>query len=243
MKVNKWINNIQSFFYPPSCMLCGSIGQVWMERDAQGIDLCSGCHSALPINEHACVQCGIPFDTELDETTCGQCQRVAPAFDRCLALYRYEAPMDTLITRLKFHHRLAIARLLSTLMQGKIRNLDPLPEAILPVPLHPSRLRERGFNQALEIARPIARALHIPLLLHECERTRATVMQSSLPAKQRSKNVKGVFRVSRAIPYQHIAIIDDVMTTGQTVGELAKVLRAAGVPRIDVWVVARAQLK
>ena len=238
MKINNWLFNIQSFFYPPHCVLCGAK----VLAAGAGMDLCAGCQSALPENEHACVRCGIPFESELEAATCGQCLHEPPAFDRCLALYRYQAPLDSLITRLKFHHRLAIARLLAALMQQKIEALESLPDAILPVPLHPSRLRERGFNQALEIARPIAGALNIPLLLQHCERTRATVMQSSLPARQRSRNVKGVFRVVRAIPYQHVAIVDDVMTTGETVRELAKVLRAAGVPRIDVWVVARAPL-
>lgn len=207
------------------------------------MDLCIGCHASLPVNAEACEQCGIPLESRSSQLRCGQCQQQPPAFDSCLALYRYHSPVDELITRLKFHHRLACARLLAGLMREKIQKLKQFPEAILPVPLHPSRLKERGFNQALEIARPLAREFHIPLLLHQCERTRATAMQSSLPAKQRSKNVKGVFRIRQAIPHKHVAIVDDVMTTGQTVQELAKVLRAAGVQQIDVWVVARAQLK
>ena len=159
-------------------------------------------------------------------------------------------PLDGLITQLKFNGRLVNARTLGRLLvnklqaeQGQAHQSFVLPGAILPVPLHSTRLRERGFNQALEIARPVAQALKIPLLTNVCERSRATAEQSTLPARQRKKNVKGVFQVTRSPNTEHIAIVDDVMTTGQTVNELSKVLRQAGVRCIDVWVCARAQLK
>jgi len=118
-----------------------------------------------------------------------------------------------------------------------------MPEIIIPVPLHRTRLRERGFNQALEIARPIARSLSIPVDYKSCERVRKTSAQSLLPAAERRKNIKGAFRVTRPIAARHVAILDDVMTTGHTVQELAATLRKAGVERIDVWVVARTSLQ
>ena len=126
-------------------------------------------------------------------------------------------------------------------MVQRLATIQPLPEAILPVPLHSTRLRERGFNQALELARPMAQALALPLLIHHSQRTRATVAQTSLSAKQRRKNIRGAFQVTQPLPARHIAIVDDVMTTGQTINELAKTLRKAGATHIDVWVCARAE--
>ena len=220
------------------------------------MDLCEACEAALPCIESACLRCGIPLPIDDQQATCGQCQQTPPAFDSCLSLFRYEPPVDGLITGLKFNRRLVNARTLGALFVDRLMAekdgsrqassvAPPIkwPEAILPVPLHRSRLRERGFNQALEIARPVARRLKIPLLKNYCERTRATAEQSTLPAKERQKNVRGVFEVMRGSGYEHIAIVDDVMTTGQTVNELATVLRQSGVKRIDVWVCARAQLK
>jgi len=116
---------------------------------------------------------------------------------------------------------------------------DELPEAIIPVPLFPSRLRSRGYNQALELARPIANQLDIPIDYKSCTRTRETVMQSDLPAKLRRRNVKGAFQ-TRSIDADYVAIIDDVMTTGYTVDELARVVRSSGVKKIDIWICARA---
>ena len=120
---------------------------------------------------------------------------------------------------------------------------DARPEVIIPVPLHTGRLRERGFNQALELARPVAARLRIPINIHACARTRGTAAQSDLPAAQRTKNVKGAFELREPLKEVHrVAIIDDVMTTGATVDELARVLIAAGVENVQVWVCARAVL-
>ena len=117
---------------------------------------------------------------------------------------------------------------------------QPLPELILPVPLHHRRLRERGFNQALELARPIAAGLGLPLDWHHAQRLRATDPQSDLPAKLRSHNVKGAFTVAPGLAVSSVAIVDDVMTTGHTVNELAVMLRGSGVRSVSVWVCARA---
>ncbi|MEO6696465.1 MAG: phosphoribosyltransferase family protein, partial [Gammaproteobacteria bacterium] len=109
--------------------------------------------------------------------------------------------------------------------------------------LHRARLRQRGFNQSLEIARPLARRLNIPVDYQSCERVRNTSAQSLLPAGERHKNIKGAFRVTHPIAARHVAIVDDVMTTGHTVQELAATLRKSGVRRVDVWVLARASLQ
>lgn len=117
---------------------------------------------------------------------------------------------------------------------------DAVPEVLVPVPLHRARLRERGFNQAVEIARPLARRLGLGLNLDSCERVRNTAEQTRLDAAARSKNLRGAFRVVRPFPYRHVAIVDDVLTTGNTVASLAGSLRAVGVEEVEVWSCARA---
>jgi ComF family protein len=114
------------------------------------------------------------------------------------------------------------------------------PDVIVPVPLHKSRYRQRGFNQALEIARTVSKDMQVPLDVYSCQRQHDTPQQSQLPAKQRRKNLKNAFAVVRPLNAAHVAILDDVMTTGSTVHELAKVLKKAGVAKVDVWVCARA---
>jgi ComF family protein len=171
---------------------------------------------------------------------CGRCQVKPPAFERTWAPFRYEAPLDYLLQQLKFHGCLDIARLLGGLMSAWLQeHLDDWPDVLIPVPLHAGRLRERGFNQSLELARLLAERLALPVDYQCCARLRLTPPQAGLVRKARIRNVKGAFEVNGRV-YGHVAIIDDVMTTGSTVHELAKVLLRAGADRVDIWVCARA---
>ncbi len=141
---------------------------------------------------------------------------------------------------MKFNRRLAIAHQFGLLMADGLRESHlALPESIIPVPLHRARLTERGYNQALEIARPIAKILSVPLDFTSCTRVRNTMEQMALPARERRGNVRGAFRVRERLPFRHVAILDDVITTGHTAGELARVIRRAGVKRVDLWACAR----
>ncbi len=143
---------------------------------------------------------------------------------------------------LKFRKDIRLARLLGGLMAQELLAQFVAPpgmDVIVPVPLHPARLRERGFNQALELARPLARQLCVPLDSRCAERVRATAPQSALPAKQRRRNIKGAFRVTAAVKGCRVAVVDDVMTTGHTVSEFAATLRRAGAVSVTVWVCAR----
>ncbi len=180
----------------------------------------------------------------MDQLLCGQCLRYAPSYDTTLALWPYQPPVTRLISALKFKRQLKYANLLGQLLAEYLWQCHLqgycLPEVIIPVPLHVARLRARGFNQSLEIARPIAKALHIAIDVDSCQRIRATLAQSSLPAKQRKRNMRNAFAIVKAIAVKHVAIIDDVVTTGHTVNELSKQLRKAGVQRIDIWCCARA---
>lgn len=229
-----WSHVVQSWLYPPRCSLCGAPGQ-------PAYDLCPPCHHELPHNTHPCRQCGLPLQGS-GSHLCGRCLKKAPPFDRAVIPLRYEPPLDRLILALKFHQGLAHARLLGALLADAVEASDSRPQLIIPVPLHPRRLRERGYNQALEIARPVAARLAIPLSLDGVRRTRHTETQTRLKYKERHKNMRGVFAVDGAMP-KHVAVVDDVVTSGSTVSALARALKRAGVERVEVWAVARAPLR
>jgi ComF family protein len=235
-----WINNClesaQSLVFPSLCVLCGS-------QSEDKYDICQACRDELPRLTVACQRCALPL-SDGQAGICGRCMRRTPAFEHTYAVFHYASPVDFLIQRLKFNRKLNHARLLGSLMADELSKryataAGDLPEVIIPVPLHPSRLCDRGYNQALELARPVAALLNIAVDHQSCTRTRETAMQSDLPAKLRRKNVKGAFQI-RGIDADHVAIIDDVMTTGYTVDELAGAMRGYGVKKIDVWVCARA---
>lgn len=229
-KVNKF-GRYKEWLFPTLCALCGGPGQV-------GRELCRGCEADLPVMDIACLRCGAPLPSP---GLCGRCQRHPPAFTRTVACFHYLPPLDALVKRLKFSDELRLARLLGDLMADRLVLPDSLmPDVIVPVPLHRRRMRGRGFNQALELARPIAERLAVPLNRHHVTRTRATDPQSELPAKLRSRNVKDAFAVAPEFNARHVAIVDDVMTTAYTVNELALALRRQGVMDISVWVCARA---
>lgn len=232
INVDGCIKNIQSWLTPRYCVVCG----------AGGGELCADCGRELPCNASCCARCAVPLPEQSGaELVCGQCTQQQPAYDRAMSLWRYAWPADHLIQKLKFNAQLHLARLLGERLAEHIaRHVTQPPQVILPVPLHRSRLRERGFNQALELARPIAHRLDIALDYRSCARVRHTAAQSLLPAAQRRRNIKGAFQITTPLTARHVAIVDDVMTTGHTVEEFAATLRKAGVEKIDVWVLARA---
>jgi ComF family protein len=162
--------------------------------------------------------------------------------DYAHAALRYAEPVNRLIVGLKYRRRLDIARALADLLAEKLRTVRRRPDVILPVPLHAARLRERGYNQAHEIARLLAQRLSVPLVADAARRIKATATQTTLPRAQRARNVRNAFAIKKfhRLRDKHVAIVDDVMTTGHTVDALAKTLRRAGAKEISVWVVARA---
>jgi ComF family protein len=232
--VNNWSSIIQDWLYPPTCLLCGDPG-------AAHRDLCAPCATALPYNRHPCPRCGAALnETAPGDSLCGRCQKERPQYDATIAPLLYQDPVRYLIRALKFGGRHPCARLLGTLLAEPIATLSERPERIIPVPLHPKRYRQRGFNQAMEIARPIARRLKIPLDPTACSRTRNTPPQARLTAKERKRNLSDAFTIKKGFAAEHIALVDDVITTGATVNELARALRKTGIKRIDVWACARA---
>lgn len=225
---------IQSLLYPPTCVLCA-------RNAATGLDLCSDCRAELPYQGPACPVCGIPLRGTDARTLCGRCQRRPPSFDRTFALFRFAPPVDGLVRSLKFRQKLACGRILGTLLASALAaDNAPLPDLLVPVPLHARRQRQRGYNQALELTRPVARRLGVPVAARRCRRVRETAAQAELDAGDRGANVRGAFAWRGPPPPLHVAIVDDVVTTGHTVEEVARVLRRLGAQRVEVWCAARA---
>ncbi|MFN3311523.1 MAG: ComF family protein [Thermomonas sp.] len=214
---------------PPRCVVCG-------DRGMRGCDLCAGCRSALPWSSRACPRCALPLAQAGD---CVACARSASPLDAVHAAFAYAFPLDLLLPRLKFHADFAAGRVLAGCLAERFAAL-PRPGALLPLPLHRSRLRQRGYDQALELARPLARALGLPLRTDLLQRRRATAAQTRLDADARRRNLQGAFAVRARAPLPaHVALFDDVMTTGATLQAAAAALRAAGVARVEAWVCAR----
>lgn len=211
--------------------------------------MCAACAAALPWNRCACRCCAIPLPTAAGpgpappaaSPVCGACLRQPPPLHATHAAFVYDFPIDRLLPRFKFHHDLAAGRLLARWMARALPAAAARPDALVALPLHRARLRTRGYDQALELARPLARALQLPLLEGVLLRTRATAPQSRLDAQARRRNLRAAFAVANAARLPaHVALVDDVMTTGATLHAAAQALRRAGVERVDAWVCARA---
>lgn len=210
----------------PSCLLCGG--------DSAGALLCAPCNAGLPrLAAALCDTCALPIT---EGTRCGACLAHAPHYDHVCAPFAYAFPLDTLVQGLKYRSRLAIAALLAEAM---VARLDERPDVLIAMPLADARLTERGFNQAQEIARHIARATGVPLASRACRKVRDTAPQAALPWKERAKNMRRAFVCDQDFSGQHVAVIDDVMTTGATLNEIARNLKQAGAARVTGLVAAR----
>jgi ComF family protein len=220
---------------PNACALCGGDSD-----DA----LCSGCEAQFFGTAAAIARCPrcanpVPADGQL----CGACLAAPPAFDRTLAAADYALPVDQLVLQLKFGHRLALAPLCARLLRDAVlaEGSIALPALLCPVPLGPRRLAGRGYNQALEIARPLARGLGIALAPQLLHRVRETAAQSSVAPERRQQNIAGAFAVPDAalVAGRHIGVVDDVMTSGRTLNEVAATLKRHGAARVSNFVFAR----
>lgn len=218
---------------PQACALCAA-----PSRDAL---VCAACARALPRIAPACPRCALPAPSG---TLCGRCLVHPPSFDAALCAFAYAFPVDRLLQRLKYGGALALASWAAGAWVEALQQRATagpavaLPDAIVPVPLTAARQRERGFNQASEIARGIAAALALPCVSW-LERVRDAPPQAALPWEGRAANVRDAFRCTRALAREHVALVDDVMTTGATLGEAARSLRGAGAGVVSAWVIAR----
>ena len=208
------------------CLLCGDASRngAW----------CVPCDAALPyLTAPHCPVCALPT---LNGATCGRCLKHAPQFERTTAVFAYAFPLDRLVQALKFNEQLLLAQQLANQLAQRVKDI---PDCIVAMPLHPARLQERGFNQSLELARWLAQNLDIPLLNHACQRVRDTPPQSALPWKERGQNMRKAFICTEDLSGKHVAVVDDVMTSGASVNALARAMRQAGAREVSAWVVAR----
>lgn len=219
---------IKQYFPAQPCVLCGSMSRAGL--------WCAACDAAMPyFNSPHCPVCALPTPTG---EVCGHCLTQPPLFTRTTAAFSYSFPLDKLIQAMKYGEQIALAHAFASKLTQRI-DKSTLPDYVIPMPLHPAKLRTRGFNQSLLIAATIARELDIRLLANKCQRVRDTPPQSALPWKERKKNVHNAFRCDMELAGRRIAMVDDVLTSGASLNALAAALRKRGASEISAWVVAR----
>jgi ComF family protein len=219
---------LRSLAESPECALCGASGT----RDG----LCGGCHADLPwLPPDLCPRCAM---TASGAATCGRCLAEPPPYDSIVAAVDYRFPVDAMIQRYKFAGELWLGPVLAAPLAARARGA-PRPDALLPMPLAARRLVQRGFNPPGEVARILSRHAGIALRLDLLRRARDTPPQSTLPFAQRQANVRGAFVVDAPVQGLHLAVVDDVITTGATAAEAARTLLGQGAARVDIWAVAR----
>ena len=223
--INNCIKNIQT------CALCGA-------RDNQVHGLCESCHADLPWLIHTCSHCALPLARHEFEL-CHNCRQTPPPFHTVLAAFTYSFPLNALIPAIKYKQQPAHLGWLAAVFGDFIRERHQgnWPDALLPVPMHGLNHIHRGYNQAELLADRLGTLLHIPLN-KELKKSRRTPKQMSLDLEARQTNLDGAFTLASAVP-DHVALVDDVMTTGSTVSTLTQLLLSQGCRRVDVWVLAR----
>jgi ComF family protein len=209
------------------CVLCGTMSHAGL--------WCTACDYEMPYFDAP--HCPVCARNTPDGSLCGHCLTHPPAFHHTLAVFSYQFPIDQLIQSLKYHSQLPLAPMLAKKLLDRI---DEIPDLVIPMPLHPVKLKDRGFNQASLIATPIARKLGVPLNETACHRLRNTPSQTSLPWCERERNVRDAFDCTLDLSGKHIALVDDVLTSGASMNELARAVQKWGANKISVWVAARA---
>ena len=239
-RIHAWLNPFQQWILPPTCLGCGSRGNHRL-KDIN-LDLCTACYQQLPFNHCACMGCGLPLPESTPVLRCGQCLQHPPSYHSSFCAFTYHYPVAELIRRFKYGQHLACARLFGELLAQYLQqhHAAQWPECIIPVPLHHHRYHTRGYNQVIELGVFLHKRLHIPLRLDILTRLKNTPEQAGLSRDERLKNLRNAFGTRAVSIPTHVAILDDVITTGSTVTEVATTLRKAGVKHIEVWSVARA---
>lgn len=233
--MKNWFTSIGYHTLPGLCVLCQA-------RSLRKLDLCGHCQRDLRRPKKPCWQCGLEHSENTD--TCNACVLSPPPYSHCFSLYRYEFPISALINRFKNQHKLSVGKVLSTLLaRGYVKQHFLFPDFWVPVPLHSSIKQARGFNQAEELALSLAELSAKPLLLGGIERVKKTQNQKQLGSLERQANMKNAFACCIDLHGKTIGIVDDVITTGATVGALTTTLLDAGAADVQVVCVARTPAK
>lgn len=228
MSISQWLKYRR---VPRTCVLCA---QYHPGNDA----VCLKCHEFFTPFTSFCTYCAYPLPVG-NFQICGECIKTKPYFDETIAPYPFEEPLRTLLHELKYHQGLYLVSFLANLIIKHLPSHALQTECLIPVPMHRKRLQMRGFNQAAELTKAISRVLHIPYQLNACKKTTHTLPQANLNAAQRQINLSNAFQTKLSHQYQHVTLIDDLMTTGSTANELAKTLKEKGVNHVSVWCCAR----
>ncbi len=221
-------SNIKLMLPAQPCVLCGSMSHygLW----------CKACDTALPyLDKQHCPVCALP--TPAGEI-CGHCLSHPPLFSRTTAVFGYTFPLDKMIQGMKYGEQLALAHAFAEKLLQRIDKSN-LPDYVIAMPLHPAKLRERGFNQSLLVARTVSRELKLKLPIGACRRVRDTPPQSALPWKERKKNVRNAFCFDMDLAGKRVALVDDVLTTGASLNALAEAAQKRGARDVAAWVIAR----
>ncbi|MRX28623.1 ComF family protein [Kangiella sp. HZ709] len=220
-----------------SCVLCGLRAESLTSPKA----ICQVCLAAIQLSGNCCYQCGISIKSTDGQQKCGECLHHPKPYHRLIASCHYDFPVNQAISRFKFDQQLhlgkALAKALSQLILDTYQD-DELPQLLIPIPLHRKRLAERGFNQSQLIAKTISHNILIPTVVNQLIRVKNTPHQIGLKATQRKQNLKNAFKVKSQLP-RHIALIDDVVTTGSTITEATKQCLKHGAETIDIWCLAK----
>jgi len=237
------LHYLLNFLYPPRCAACGAGLPIDSRRR-----VCAPCLGAIePLRPPLCLICGAPLAAADEDERCGHCHAALPAFDSARAITRYRSGADgtsavaTLLRRHKYGLDQSLGRALAEYLEAVPALGAEAYDVVIPVPLHRSRLRWRGFNQAALLGAALARRLDCSLDVATLARVRSTASQTTRDRAQRTRNVRDAFAVRRPsrVAGRRVLLVDDVMTTGATADECARVLRAAGARRIDVLTLAR----
>lgn len=231
--MNRWLTEVLYSVIPGSCLLCEAATR-------RNIDLCRGCESDLPWLSGQCYRCALPLDSP--DPLCGPCILAPPLWEHCFAAFEYTSPVDRLIGEFKNNHQLLVGKVLASLLASAFsfyHHAEDLPELLVPVPLHKTRLRSRGYNQAAEIADVLADHCDIPVDHRLCRKVRETPQQKSLDAGKRQQNLKKAYQLDHSIDGTRVAIVDDVVTTGATANELTRILLKGGAASVHIIALAR----
>ncbi|MDB6096391.1 MAG: competence protein [Francisellaceae bacterium] len=230
------LQRLFKFLFPDICSWC-------TQKSDQDKALCKLCEDYLPWALDRCYRCGLIIEKETESIICEKCQNKLPPFDRMCCLFSYQPPITHWISGLKFSKKLYFGHILGELLLNQIpvwyKNED-LPDMVIPVPLHSERIKKRGFNQSYELLLPLKKSKILPIQIAGILRHKSTRAQALLNKEFRIQNLKNAFTVTQDFTGKHIALLDDVVTTGCTVKAIASLLKEKGAERVDIWCIARA---